>query len=187
MKRLCRSNLGFTLVELVVAIAVMAILAAVVTTAGIGVRDMVRDNRNKTTVQSFFTYTRNVMSQINNGTTIYGIDPTAAEIGELLERASGIKSAVGKSVNADFAIRNIVVLTYDVTHATIKPDAKDDGNFPNGIYVAVRHSNPEVNPYPAHTKIESETNAEWFVEAVYIKRDGKIYTMTRYSPGVETN
>ena len=177
---------GFTLVELIVAIAVMAILASVVTTAGVAIANSVQDSRNKTLVQSIYGNMRSVSKQLNTGATVYNTDtPEAAAnaIGKLLERASSIKYVGSTSSTSEFAIRDITQLVYNENYTTAKPNEDKS----DGLYIVVRHANPECT-YPMVTNATNEAtsakNAQWWVEAIYMRRDKKLYTMTRFAPEV---
>lgn len=165
-----RHQRGFTLVELVVVIAIMAILASSVTAAVIGIARSTTENNNKSTVRNYFGMTRAAMNQINSGVSIYsnGTFTTTADIATLLKRTTGYEP------------RQVVRLEDTQSAERMRPLTTDE----EGFYVGVRFADPSIG-YPLTSGVVvDDTAREFFVDAVYFVSDGVCYGMVRSSSDV---
>jgi len=161
---------GFTLVELVVVIAIMAILASVVTSSVIAISKTIADNTNKSAVRNYNTMAKAALDQINSGASIYsnGMFTTTADISTVMKRTTGYEPKA-------------VYRLEDTQNAQkYRPFVTDD----SGYYVVIRYADPALT-YPVTGSSEvNDANRKFFVDAVYYVSDKACYTVTRSSTEV---
>ena len=175
MRRLFRhlNRRGFTLIELVVVITIMAILA---TSVGMGITSIARsvtDSNNKTAVRNYFTMTKTAMNQINTGVSIYsnGTFTTTADISTLLQRTTGSAPAAVYRIEDKQDVKKFAPFVTD----------KD------GYYVVIRFADPKLTyPLTSATEIDA-ADREFFVDGVYLVSDGACYGYTRASTEVSVS
>ena len=158
---------GFTLVELVVVIAIMAILAGTVTSAVIGVAKSVKDNNNKDAVRNYFAMAKAALDQINSGVSIYsnGTFTTTADIATLMRRTTGSEpKMVYRVEDTQNAEKN-------------RPFPTDDA----GYYVFVRFADPALTYPVTSSSMVDDANRKFFVDAVYYVSDKVCYGVSRSS------
>ena len=164
---------GFTLVELVVVIAIMAILAASVSIAITSVARSVTETNNKTSVRSYFTMAKTAMKQINSGVSIYsnGTFTTNADISTLLQRTTG------KAPVAVYRLED----SQDVNkYAPFVTDKE-------GYYVVIRFADPKLTyPQTSSSAVES-SDREFFVDGVFLVSDKACYAYTRATSEVQVS
>lgn len=161
---------GFTLIELVVVIAIIGILGTAVVGGVAAIARSATNNNNKSATRNYFTLCRGATNQLNTGTSIYsnGTFTNNADISTLIKRTTGTEPV------------KLVRLEDTQSVDKTRPFASDK----EGYYVSIRYADPLLT-YPTTSSREVEDSArEFFVEAVYLVSDGSCYAYTRYSSEV---
>lgn len=159
-----KSSRGFTLIELVAVITILAILATAVTGGVIAIARSATQNNNKSAVRSYFTLCKAAMGQLNSGTSIYsnGTFTSNSDITTLIKRTTGKEPAL------------LLRLEDDQSTDKYRPFASDK----EGYYVCIRYADPALT-YPISSNKVTDANRVFFVDAVYFVSDKVCYAYTR--------
>ncbi len=171
MKKLRRaSKKGFTLVELIVTITVMAILASAIGVGIAGIARSATENNCKNATRNYFSLVKAAMAQINSGVSVYsnGIFTSNEDIATLVQRSTG------------YAPVSLVRLEDNQATDRMRPFATDK----EGYYVGIRYADPALS-YPVTSSSQVDDNDRvFFVEAVYYVSDSVCYACLRSSNSI---
>jgi prepilin-type N-terminal cleavage/methylation domain-containing protein len=166
---------GFSLVELILIVTILAIMATFVT---LGARSLIKSatvNNNKKMLRNYFALTKAALDEINNGVSIYGDGAFTSidDIKQLLKRSTGTEPKQVTRLEDSMDVNNS------------RPFASQD----DGYYVCIRYADPKLT-YPVNNIEISEASRSFFVEAVYLvydsNKDGVCYGCTRSSSTIIT-
>lgn len=164
---------GFTLIELVVVITIMAILAASVGMAISSIARSVNDSNNKTAVRNYFTMTKTALNQINTGVSIYsnGTFTTTSDVSTLLQRTTGSTPVAVYRIEDNQDVKKYAPFVTDK----------------EGYYVVIRYADPKLSyPINSSTAIDA-ADREFFVDGVFLVADSATYAYTRSNSEVEVS
>ena len=170
LRRLCNRK-GLTLIELIVAIAVLAILAS---TAGLAIASIARqvtESNCKDATRNYFSLTRAAMNQLNSGASVYSNGPFTAndDISVLLKRTTG------------YTPQRLVRLDDSQDATSIRPFNSDE----EGYYVGIRYADPSLS-YPIKSTTEvSEADREFFVDSIYFISQNVCYECLRQNSDIK--